>query len=361
MSMNLIIQQKRRELGLTQEQLAEYLNVSIPAVSKWETGSTCPDISLLPKLARILKTDLNTLFGFDEKLTVQEMGNICNDIVQTATTQGISKAFEITMKTIHQYPYNEKLLQTLAFQLDGLTAMLPVTEELKQQIDDKLMSWYHILAESEDTSIGNSARYMLAGRYLSMQNYEKAQEMIDKMPDKYGMLDDAADKRMLQVTIDLQTGNADKAFTELQKSLLQTVNKLQMLMNKMVDAELTAGDIDNAKCIAGKIRCMAEVFDLWEYNSYTAPLQIALKEKNETDSINILKNLLNSLVTPWNMNETLLFCRISEYRNETGTGQMLQAVLSGMENDEACQFLRENKEFKMLIDEYRKKAEAINQ
>lgn len=38
MPMNLVIQKKRKELGLTQEQVAEYLNVSVPAVSKWEKG-----------------------------------------------------------------------------------------------------------------------------------------------------------------------------------------------------------------------------------------------------------------------------------------------------------------------------------
>lgn len=69
MSMNVVIQEKRRALGLTQEQVAGYLNVSIPAVSKWEKGTTNPDISLLAPLARLLKTDLNTLFCFREDMT----------------------------------------------------------------------------------------------------------------------------------------------------------------------------------------------------------------------------------------------------------------------------------------------------
>ena len=38
MSMNIIIQEKRKALGLTQEQVADYLGVSVPAVSKWEKG-----------------------------------------------------------------------------------------------------------------------------------------------------------------------------------------------------------------------------------------------------------------------------------------------------------------------------------
>ena len=38
MQMNDVIRRKRRELGLTQEQVAEYLGVSAPAVNKWENG-----------------------------------------------------------------------------------------------------------------------------------------------------------------------------------------------------------------------------------------------------------------------------------------------------------------------------------
>ena len=42
MQMNDVIRRKRRELGLTQEQVAEYLGVSAPAVNKWESGRHLP-------------------------------------------------------------------------------------------------------------------------------------------------------------------------------------------------------------------------------------------------------------------------------------------------------------------------------
>ncbi len=48
------IAMRRREKGLTQEGLAEKLGVSSQAVSKWENDLSCPDISLLPKLAQVL-------------------------------------------------------------------------------------------------------------------------------------------------------------------------------------------------------------------------------------------------------------------------------------------------------------------
>ena len=40
MSLNQMIREKRKELGLTQEQVADHLGVSIPAVSKWESGDS---------------------------------------------------------------------------------------------------------------------------------------------------------------------------------------------------------------------------------------------------------------------------------------------------------------------------------
>ena len=43
----------RKQKDLTQEQLAEYMGVSPQAVSRWETGATCPDISALPLLAAL--------------------------------------------------------------------------------------------------------------------------------------------------------------------------------------------------------------------------------------------------------------------------------------------------------------------
>ena len=55
------IRARRQALGLTQEQLAQKLGVSAPAVNKWERNLNYPDITLLPALARTLGVDLNTL------------------------------------------------------------------------------------------------------------------------------------------------------------------------------------------------------------------------------------------------------------------------------------------------------------
>lgn len=57
------IAQCRRKLGLTQEALAQMLEVTNQAVSKWETDQCCPDTMLLPKLAEIFGITIDELFG----------------------------------------------------------------------------------------------------------------------------------------------------------------------------------------------------------------------------------------------------------------------------------------------------------
>ncbi len=53
----------RRELGMKQEELAEKLGISAQAVSKWENDQTCPDISLLPTLAKIFSVTVDELLS----------------------------------------------------------------------------------------------------------------------------------------------------------------------------------------------------------------------------------------------------------------------------------------------------------
>lgn len=60
------IKERRRKNNLTQEKLAAQLGVSCQAISKWETGITSPDLSLIVPLARLLKITADELFCFSE-------------------------------------------------------------------------------------------------------------------------------------------------------------------------------------------------------------------------------------------------------------------------------------------------------
>ena len=55
---------KRREKGITQEELALYIGVSKASVSKWETGQSYPDITFLPQLATYFNISIDELMGY---------------------------------------------------------------------------------------------------------------------------------------------------------------------------------------------------------------------------------------------------------------------------------------------------------
>ncbi len=62
-SMAEVISGRRKELGMTQKDLAEKLNITDKAVSKWERGIACPDTAAIPKLAQILGISLEELMN----------------------------------------------------------------------------------------------------------------------------------------------------------------------------------------------------------------------------------------------------------------------------------------------------------
>jgi len=62
-SMGEIISALRREKGMTQKELADLLNITDKAVSKWERGISCPDTQTIPKLAEILGVSIEELMN----------------------------------------------------------------------------------------------------------------------------------------------------------------------------------------------------------------------------------------------------------------------------------------------------------
>ena len=66
------IAELRRAAGLSQEQLAELLEVSRQAISKWEKGQTQPEADRLPRICAVLGITSDELLGMIERVPVQE-------------------------------------------------------------------------------------------------------------------------------------------------------------------------------------------------------------------------------------------------------------------------------------------------
>lgn len=95
-----LIRSLRIKNKLTQKQLAEQINVSDKAVSKWETGKGCPDISLFTELAEVFQIDLQAILKGEIDQKESENGNMkkmkfyvcpdCGNVITSTSEANIS-------------------------------------------------------------------------------------------------------------------------------------------------------------------------------------------------------------------------------------------------------------------------------
>ncbi len=96
----MLIRSLRLEQKLTQRALAERLCVSDKTISKWERGTGCPDLSLLPALSRVLRVELGSLLagtldpndptGGNMKKTVFYVCPTCGNLITAAAEASIA-------------------------------------------------------------------------------------------------------------------------------------------------------------------------------------------------------------------------------------------------------------------------------
>lgn len=71
-----VLGERRREKGVTQEEVAAFVGVSKASVSKWENGQSYPDITVLPVLASFFHITIDELLGYRPQLTKRKSGNL---------------------------------------------------------------------------------------------------------------------------------------------------------------------------------------------------------------------------------------------------------------------------------------------
>jgi len=135
------IKSKRKELGITQDELAEKLFVTEKAVSRWETGRGAPDISLLLPLSKELNIDVSELLNGEENKKSK------NDVEQLIEYNEIAKA--------NKYNFQFKL--TIFFYiLSILTFLIYLRFEYNPNIEvNYFMRLFIIVIASAFVIIGN--------------------------------------------------------------------------------------------------------------------------------------------------------------------------------------------------------------
>lgn len=347
MTMQLNIKARRRELGMTQEQVASALGVTAPAVSKWEQGATCPDVTLLPALARLLKTDVNALFAFDPNPSAQEIGRMAEEIAQTARRESADAAFDAARALAREYPDCGDLLGTLACVLDGSLMMGGKPAQEREKYERTIQAWHIAALNAEHEEIRGRAAHMLAGRYLAAGELERAREMIDRLPERSGQ-----ERLPMEVNLLMAQGRAEEAAKLIQRRLLGDALEIQMLLTRLMDIELEAGEQGRAEHIAGAASALTRQLDLWTYNACVPALEMAVYRRDVRGSVEAIRGLLSAMQEPWRMEDSPLYDRLPTREGADGKW-MLPGVLAEFENAPQYDFLRADDEFAALIADYK--------
>lgn len=94
----------RHEHDMTQEELADVLGITTQAVSRWETGSTMPDLSLFPAICNLFDVTSDYLLGIDLERKKEKIEKICNRAHDCMSRGYMSEVREILTAGLKEFP-----------------------------------------------------------------------------------------------------------------------------------------------------------------------------------------------------------------------------------------------------------------
>ncbi|MBE6622199.1 MAG: helix-turn-helix transcriptional regulator [Ruminococcaceae bacterium] len=181
----------RQANNVTQEKLAEYLNITYQSVSKWENNNALPDISLVVPLANFFGVSIDELFDYGmqgEEAEIESYDKRDYDLAHHKTPETIRERIALWREALQKYPRNFRCLQQLAYALHD-TLDRSFEEDCYQENAKEVISiCERILRDCTDNAIRSSAIQILvltySRSYLTVADEGKAvkyAEMADSI------------------------------------------------------------------------------------------------------------------------------------------------------------------------------------
>ena len=170
MKIGLKIKALRQQAGLSQDTLARALSISPQAISRWENGTTSPDISLLPAIASYFDVSIDTLFSYDAASTQQEM-DLFFDQYYSLLGKNNAEAEKLLENMMKRYPGQEPLRLLQCFHLkapDDIPAKITLCREL---------------LKSQNPTVRTEAIVVLAHCYYKIGDKVQMQDMLSLLPE----------------------------------------------------------------------------------------------------------------------------------------------------------------------------------
>lgn len=164
----------RKARSISQDSLANALGVTFQAVSKWETGITAPDVSLLPPLASFFGVSIDELFDYNVWENERIVDEICRRAYKRRYHDPVG-AEEILREGLKQFPANPDLLTVLVYTLWAI----PGRDE------DLIAACKTLIACAVNEGVKYDVLRFLAMAYHRTGRIDMIQPVLDQIPEYY--------------------------------------------------------------------------------------------------------------------------------------------------------------------------------
>lgn len=349
-----VISDLRKKNGLTQEQLADAVGVSVPAVSKWETGNSYPDITLLVPIARYLGVTVDDLFRYECDIPperVLEIEKECSEKFEEDFEAGLSLCGDY----LREYPNNAYLKFRIASLLPWHASRSGVKEETARAALEQAADLLKTAGESKEDKIRNASLYLLACTYAQMDRCGEAREVLEKLPRN------DTDPDGLLPSVYLRQGEFEKAKKLGQKNLIGGVESAAMALTGLAGIAMQEEKWEEALACADAQRRLIETFHLEKFLLFSnceLYLSVYSRKKDAEKTLLYLKQSLSAF--PFGMDRLRLsdiffFSNLDTKEPSFTANFTRNTVIRGLKENRALDFVRGDARFGAVLDDFRKK------
>lgn len=308
-------------------------------------GISYPDISLLPALARLLDTDLNTLLSFRDDLTDKEVAIFLNQVSETIDKEGFTAGYDIAIAKLKEYPTCDQLVCGVTMLMDGALILKEPKDDRLEEYRTEIMSLYKRAARSDNIQIKEQALSHLISDSIQRKNYTEAQSLLDSISDP-----SPVDKKQIQAKMYIEQGELSKAAKTVEEKLLLLNTEVHETLLSLMDVAIKDKRFDDAEYIANVDEQVTRIFDLWEYNRYLAHFQLYLALKDRTKLLKTFAPMIKSPAKRWDANKSPLYQHIQTKEMDKDFGKMLQKnILQSILKDQETSFLKDSPELEDIL------------
>ena len=212
-----VLVKNRKEKGITQDELANYMGVTKASVSKWETEQSYPDITFLPMLASYFNISVDDLIDYKPQLTREDIQKLYRKLSSDFTSKPFDSVLVDCRKIVKKYYSCFPLLLQMGVLMINHVELLKGSQKSVLLIEEAKALFIRVKEESDDVSLIKKAFYMEAFCDLAAGDPNAALELLD------GTIEPAMPVESLMASAYQLTGRVEDAKEVLQVGIYQNI------------------------------------------------------------------------------------------------------------------------------------------